>query len=107
MSIKNPPEDNVYSHPQEIWDEAECVRRAKFNPKKYGVKNPWPGLIAYSSSPYAEYGTTVYWNGGKIINNEWYQYEHKPLPVIPDSYEFVQRLSWGTYIQKRGFPPKL
>jgi hypothetical protein len=78
----------LYTYPQETWDEAKCKKVAKS--KK--------GLIASSSSSYAEYGQTVRFNGGCIREGEHYQSEHRPLPKVPAGWGFKQVLSWGTYL---------
>ena len=94
---------DTYTHKQEIWDEKTCAKKARYNSKNaYGDKNPWPGLIASSSSTYPQYGQTVRYNGGFIApDGEHYQSESVPSPIIHENYEFIHRLSWGIYIQKK------
>lgn len=91
----------IYVHKQDIWSEAECRKRSRYNPPNaYGDKNPWPGLISGSADPYAGYGHTVRYNGGCIRDGEWYDGESKPLPKIPETYRFVYRPTWGTYLER-------
>jgi hypothetical protein len=93
--------DRVYTHPQETWDEKECLRRARSAPANHWGDRPPKGLINAVGSPYVGYGRTVSYNGGCIRDGEWYQSEAIPLPSIPDSYEFVTLRSWGLRIQKK------
>lgn len=92
-----------YTHPQETWSEKECAKRARYRgTDSYGSKHPYAGLIASSASSRAQYGQTVTFNGGFIApDGEWYNGEIRPLPIIPDSFEFHKRISWGTYIRKK------
>lgn len=90
----------LYQHPQEIWDEATCAKRARRG------KGPEKGMIASSSSVYPQYGQHTRYNGGCIRNGEWYQGEAVPLPQIPDTFEFEQRLSWGTFIRRKNSAAK-
>lgn len=92
----------IYIHPQETWDHATCKRKSKARGKDgYGSIHPYPGLISPSGSPYVSYGRRVIWNGGTVINGELYDGEEMPLPIIPDEYEFITRMSWGIYIQPK------
>lgn len=93
--------DPIYVHPQETWDEKECHKRSRAAPKDYFGNKPPIGLINNTSSPYPSYGQHRGYNGGCIRDGEWYQCERVPLPIIPDSYEFVPVSSWGLRIQKK------
>jgi hypothetical protein len=93
--------DPVYVHPQEKWDEAYCRKRARSAPPDHWGNKPPIGLISRAGSPYPTYGQRICYNGGCIREGEWYQSEEIPLPIIPDTYEFVTLLSWGTRIQKK------
>jgi hypothetical protein len=92
----------LFTHPQEVWDEKKCAQVAKHRGRDgCGALHPYPGRVAGVSSPYPEYGQTQRYNGGREINGEYYQAEHKPLPKIPDTYEFFTISSWGTYLRKK------
>jgi hypothetical protein len=92
----------LYTYPQETWDEKKCAKIAKHRGKDgCGSVHPYPGLVAASGSSYPQYGQTVRFNGGTIIEGELYQYVMRPLPKIPDTFEFIRRVSWGTYLQKK------
>lgn len=91
----------TYTHPQEAWDEAECNRRSNYAPKDHWGNRPPKGIIAGSASTYPGYGQTIRFNGGTVIDDEWYEAVCKPLPIIPDSYEIVNLPSWGTIIRKK------
>lgn len=89
----------LYVYPQEHWSAAKCALMAKRQVRDgCGTLHPWPGLIAGSASNYPEYGQTVRFNGGTIIDGELYQSVHKPLPAIPPGFRFMHRPTWGTYI---------
>lgn len=94
-----------YVHPQETWSEKKCEKRSRSAPANHRGDRPPRGLINSSSNVHPQYGQTARWNGGTVIGNEWYQSEEVPLPIIPDSYEFVQLCSWGTRIQRKPNPP--
>ena len=90
----------TYTHKQETWTEAECAKRANYAPKDAYGNTPPKGIIASNASSYPQYGQTIRFNGGRIINGEHYEAECKPLPLIPASYEFASLSSWGTIIRK-------
>lgn len=92
---------DTYTYPQETWDESECVRRARYAPADFWGNKPPKGIIASSASSYPMYGQTISFNGGTVIDGEWYKSVHKPLPIIPDTYEFYKLVSWGTIIRKK------
>lgn len=91
----------LYIHPQETWSSQECQRRASYSPKDPWGNRPPRGIIASNASIHAQYGQTVYFNGGIVINNTWYTGEYNPLPSIPTEYEFVSVPSWGTIIRRK------
>ena len=91
----------TYTHPQETWTEAECAKRARYAPADAFGNKPPKGIIASNASSYPQYGQTVRYNGGRVINGEWYQSECRPLPIIPASYEIVPLTSWGKVIRKK------
>ena len=90
----------TYTYPQETWSAVKCAKLAKRRLRdSCGTLHPFPGLIAGSASSYPEYGQTRRFNGGVVIEAEWYQAVSRPLPVIPSSFRFVTRISWGTYLE--------
>lgn len=89
----------LYTHPQETWDEKKCEKMYRYAPKDHWGNRPPKGIIAQSGSAYVQYGHTVRWNGGTIREGELYEAEHLPLPSIPKTYEFVPVIGWGTRIQ--------
>ena len=90
----------LYTHPQETWDEKKCEKMSRYAPKDHWGNRPPKGIIAPSGAAYVQYGHTVRWNGGKIIDGELYEAHHLPLPAIPKTYEFVPLVGWGTRIQR-------
>lgn len=101
MNNETPTIKELYTHPQETWDEKKCKKMARYAPKDNWGNRPPKGIIAHSGSVYVQYGHTVRWNGGKIIDGELYEAEYLPLPEIPKTYEFVPLIGWGTRIQLR------
>ena len=92
----------VYTHPQQTWTAAECAKRAKSAPADHWGNRPPKGLINSSSAVHPGPGQTTRWNGGFIApDGEHYESECVPLPIIPDTFEFVNVPSWGTRIQKK------
>jgi hypothetical protein len=94
-------EEIIYVHPQEIWNEEECEKRAKYAPKDPWGNRPPKGIISHTSSPYIQYGDRTKNKGGVCIDGVFYAIEHKPLPKIPDSYEFLESWGWGILIRKK------
>ena len=92
----------LFTHPQETWSEAECAKRAKkINRDGLGTVGGPRGLINCDSASYPSYGQTRRYNGGTVINGQWYAGESVPLPIIPDSYRFRTVCSWGIIIEKK------
>jgi hypothetical protein len=92
-----------YTHPQEVWNEAKCKAVAKHREMdSYGSIHPYAGKVAGVGSSCAEYGQTQRYNGGYIApDGNWYNGEVRPLPQIPETYEFYKIVSWGTYLRKK------
>ena len=79
----------LYVYPAEVWDAKKCCKVAKhFARDGLGTKYPWPGYIG------SHYGETRY-NGGTVIDGEWYQGVFRPLPVVADGFTIIRMLSWG------------
>ena len=91
----------TFTHKQETWDEKQCAKRARYAPADARGNKPPKGIIARVASHRPEYGQTRRYNGGIVIGGEWYEAEHRPLPIIPDSYEFFTISSWGKAIRKK------
>lgn len=86
----------LFEHPQETWDAAKCEKLAK----KKEANAPFKGYIgSYASIPPA-FGPIRY-NGGCVRNNEWYQGENRPFPIVADRYEIIFVSSWGWRIIKK------
>jgi hypothetical protein len=93
----------TYSYPVETWDAAKCAKIAKRRGTDgMGAKHPYSGLIAGSASTSPEYGQTIRYNGGTVIDGEHYDAVHRPLPQIAPGFAFLKRISWGTYLVKEG-----
>jgi len=86
----------LYTYPQETWDAEKCLKASKAKDHR----SAYPGMIASSSSMSPEYGKTIRYNGGTIIEDEHYESAHRPLPVIASGFRIINRPTWGTYIIK-------
>ena len=94
--------ETYFKHPQETWDETECLKRSrKINKDGLGTVGGPKGLINCHSAPYPRYGQIRRYNGGCIREGEWYNGEEVPFPIIPDTFHFVQHCSWGTAIERK------
>ena len=91
-----------YTHPQEVWDEKKCEWLARHRRKDgYGSKGP-KGIVCDSAAMFGPlYGRSRSYNGGTVINGEWYSGEEWPLPQVPEGWEFVTVPSWGLRIQRK------
>lgn len=92
----------TYTHPQETWSAAECLRRSRqVNRDGMGTVGGPRGLIASSASTRPGYGQTIRYNGGFTApDGQHYQAESRPLPRVPEGWRFRHASSWGTVIEK-------
>lgn len=92
----------LFQIPAETWDEAKCVKMARRWAKDgLGTRYPFKGFIGpfVSSVSMGAYGSERY-NGGCVRNGQWWQGEHRPLPILPPGFKIVHRPSWGYQIVK-------
>jgi hypothetical protein len=82
-----------YTYPREKWDEKKCRKLARAI-QRDGVGTPYPfrGYVGNILRKTQDY------NGGTVINDEWYQGVIHLLPEIPPNFQFVMRISWGYQI---------
>jgi len=88
--------DNWYTYPQETWDAKKCEKAAKHRATD-GLGTPYPFLGFIGGERYA----SQRYNGGTVINDEWYQGVHRPLPIIAEGFELVHKITWGWQIIKK------
>lgn len=86
----------LFQNKQETWDEKTCIKKAK-HIHKDGLGTPYP-FLGYIGSNFGE----IRYNGGCIRENEWYQGENFPFPVIHKDFEIFVICSWGYFIRKKG-----
>lgn len=86
----------LYQHPQEIWDETTCAKKAR----KKSPYAPFKGYLGSFSAQPPAYGKVRY-NGGCIREGKWWQGEERPLPIVHENYEIVVIRSWGWRIKKK------
>jgi hypothetical protein len=90
----------IYNYPAEIWDAKTCEKKAKhLATDGLGTKYPFRGYIGSSASRPTAYGTETY-NGGIVINNEWYNGTNRPLPIVANGFKIVVVPTWGWRIVK-------
>jgi len=95
--------DPVYTYPREQWDAAKCEKAAKRLAKDgLGTPYPWRGYIGSSTTPiqYGGYGRTTF-NGGIVIDGEWYKSADRPLPAVAGGFTIVHIPTWGYRIIKQ------
>jgi len=95
------PKTEYFQHPAETWNKQKCEKIAN-SIAKDGLGTPYPfrGYIGSSTSTPPKYGSVRY-NGGCIRNEEWYQGEFFPLPIIHDSFEIIFVPTWGYRLVKK------
>lgn len=93
----------TYKRKKETWSVKKCERLAKRkNVDGLGTEGGPRGLIHDSGSAYSiAYGTTKRFNGGTIVDGEWYEAIHNPMPKLPKGWEIVWVVSWGQVIKKQ------
>lgn len=88
--------DTAYRHPQETWDSAKCAKVAK-GIIRDGMGTPYP-RGHFHHGHYA-HGAHVTYNGGTVINGDWYPGESWPLPIVADGYK-IEHTSLGYRLVK-------
>lgn len=86
-------QEERYVFPQQEWNEEKCRKLAKAV-QRDGLGTPYPfrgyvGNILPKSQNY---------NGGTIVDGEWYKGVVHPLPKIPNNFKFVYVSTWGLRI---------
>ena len=90
----------IYNYPIEVWNKETCEKAAKYRAKD-GLGTPYPfrGYIGSTASVPAAYGVTRF-NGGTVIDGQWYEGINRPHPIVAKGFEIVSVLSWGWRIVK-------
>lgn len=79
-----------FEHPAEVWTKEQCAKAVKkIATDGLGTPYPFSGYIGDS-----QYGEKRY-NGGCIRNDEWYEGEIFPLPIVPEGYKIIRVPTWG------------
>lgn len=91
----------TFTYPVEAWTAKECQKRANFAPANAFGDKPPKGIIASSASTYPQYGQTIRFNGGTVIDGEHYEAVCVPLPIIAPTFEFAKLSGWGTIIRRK------
>jgi hypothetical protein len=85
-----------FKHPQETWDVKKCnllVKRTIVD--GLGTKHHLKGMLHAGELGHYYHGMTVNYNGGTIINGEWWPGEEWTLPKLPEGFEIVLVPTWG------------
>lgn len=83
----------LYQHPQAEWDQKKCERLAKRIARDgMGTKYHFRGYI--HPGEIGHIGGIRY-NGGTVIDDEWWQGEEHQLPKLPDGFKFIYVSTWG------------
>ena len=89
-----------HSSEREVWDLKKCQKAARAIWRD-SLGTPGPrGIVQIDSTSYPRYGAKGY-NGGCVIDGEWYQGINNPWPLLPEPYVFAGLPSWGTVIVTR------
>jgi hypothetical protein len=80
----------LYKLPQEKWDAKKCARLAKTIAKD-GLGTPYH-FKGYVGNLIRK---TERYNGGTIINGEWWQGVEQTLPKLPKGYKLIMVPTWG------------
>lgn len=85
----------LYQNKPEKWNQKKCEQSAKHIASDgLGTKYPFKGYIGN------HYGEIRY-NGGTIKENEWWQGENRPLPIVHPDFKLTYRPTWGWQIVKK------
>ena len=80
--------------PREKWSFDKCHRKARsFHTDGLGTRSNMRG---YCHFPYPQ----VY-NGGTVVDGQWYNGILQELPEVPASFEFIYIISWGYQLINR------
>ena len=92
----------LYQHPQEVWDVKKCTKLAK-RVAKDGMGTPYPfqGSL-YLQLGHHVHGMRVRYNGGTVIDGEWWQGEEWQLPQVAEGFKIIHVPTWGYRIIKVG-----
>lgn len=97
------PKLESYAHhkmhvlPREVWNLEKCTKLAN-RIDTDGMGTPF-SLRGHVTFQYPQ----VY-NGGTIIDGEWFNGIYQDLPEIPEGFTFVHRSSWGWQLIKTPEP---
>lgn len=81
-----------FTYPQETWNAAKCAKAAKHRGADgLGTPHAFTGYQPYLPR-------TQDYNGGTIVNGEWYQGVIHHLPKLAKGYKWVSVCSWGLRI---------
>lgn len=86
-------EGEYYVHEPENWDHERCVKESKrYHRDGCGTKMHRPGYIGQ------HYGKIRY-NGGCIREDDWWEGEIIPLPIVSPGFVIIHVRTWGYFIE--------
>jgi hypothetical protein len=83
-----------FTYPTQKWDAKKCLKEAKHT-QRDGMGTPYPFKGACPWLP-----TSTDYNGGTIINGEWYQGVIHNLPKLAKGFKWFYRPTWCWQIVK-------
>lgn len=97
IDISDPMYKNYFIKKREVWDEKLCKKLANATATDgMGTKYPFKGYVGHRVRE-----VVVKYNGGTIIDGQWYQGVITPRPLLPKDYEFINVTSWGLRLIKQ------
>jgi len=88
---------NIYIHKPEKWSTQKCERIAKrWTKDAYGTMHPFPGYLGGS-----RFAGEITYNGGIVINDQWYRGEFFSLPNVPKEFNIIYVNTWGWRLIKQ------
>jgi len=97
----------LYTYPQETWDAAQCLKFSR-RTQRDGLGTPYP-FKGYLPAPHpcATHGQPLRFNGGTVIDGEWYAAVLWPLPKVAEGFKWIKIPSWGWHLIKAKFGTQL
>lgn len=96
----------LYTYPQETWGAAKCLKFSR-RTQRDGLGTPYP-FKGYLPAPHpcATHGQPLRFNGGTVIDGEWYDSVMWPLPKVAEGFKWEYLCTWGYRLVKENAEPK-
>lgn len=92
------PYPGYHARPRETWDKKKCERvaRSRFRDGLGTIGGP-RGYV--SCSIYPAWGT-IRFNGGCVVEGEWYEGWDTPFPKLAPGFVWTHVCTWGYVVMK-------